>query len=686
MRNVRCMKPGSSINKHRRCRVKTAYFVLLLSFLFVTLWNCAPLPEASRKSGISEIYGVVSDRGSGTPISGVRVDLEGKSVVTFSDTQGLYSIRNLPGGSYTLRFSLDGYRTLKMKDVQIGRGEHYRLNVALLKKTELAKKKTTSSEKTYQAQTQSYRKKGKEPAPAKPEPPPESIAELPFEKVITHRQHSAPLRAAAHNDNEEYPFYLDYLNRYRDIQDVYRQDFRDRFIIRVVDGQGKPCFHYPFAIEDAAGQQLWQAVTYTNGENVIFPHIMFHEFSGDKLFVRLEKGGKPTRLPVKTDFDRITTIDLRSAPAEENLSLDLLFILDTTGSMGDEIQQLKDNLYSIYTRIKNYFSTLPIRFGLILYRDRGDDYVVKRFQFTGSIDEFQRLIDDIKSRGGGDTPEDIQAALEAALHQMDWQPEAAKLAFLIADAPPHLDYDEKFTYPDAALEANARGIKCYTIGASGLDVAGEYVFRQLSAITYSEFIFLTYGESGESEGRGVGKVSHHTGDNYESHNLDDLLVNIVKKEMAYQLPAELVRRRAPDPKIQERYLKTRLDNLWSQVAKQLNEFLPEQPVAVLAPIEASEAELDGLAKYLQQMSVVSILEAHKMKLVERERLKELLEEKGLSLAGLIRDENFEELYTLLGSNVIFLGEVSYAGVDRVIFMRAVKTDNSRIIAAARIRL
>lgn len=666
--------------------MKAPYFVLLLSFLFVTLWNCAPLPKTSQESGISEIYGVVLDRENGDPLPGVRIDLEGKSTVTFTDTEGLFSLRYLPGGAYTVRFSLDGYQTLKMKNVQIGRGEHYRLNVALLKQEKLAKKKSTAEKKNPRAQTSAYGKKKKEPAPVKPEPPAESIAELPLEKVISRRSHSAPLRAAAHNDNEEYPFYLDYLNRYRDIQGVYQQDFSDRFIVRIVDGQGKPCFHYPFAIEDAAGQQLWQSVTYSNGENVVFPDIMFREFTGDKLFVHLEKGGKSTRLPVKTDFDRITTIDLRSAPAEENLSLDILFILDTTGSMGDEIQQLKDNLYSIYTRIKNYFTSLPIRFGLILYRDRGDEYVVKQFQFTGSIDEFQRLIDDIKSRGGGDTPEDIQAALEVALHRIDWQPKAVKLAFLIADAPPHLDYDEEFTYPDAALEANSRGIKLYTIGASGLDVAGEYVFRQLSALTYGEFIFLTYGESGESEGRGVGKVSHHTGDNYESHNLDDLLVNIVKKEMAYQLPAELVRRQAPDPKMQERYLKTRLDNLWSQVTKQLDEFLPEQPVAVLAPIEASEAELGGLAKYLQQVSVVSLLESHKIKLVERERLKELLEEKGLTLAGLIQGENFEELYTLLGSNVIFLGEVSYAGVDRVIFVRAVETDNSRIIAAARIRL
>jgi Mg-chelatase subunit ChlD len=493
-------------------------------------------------------------------------------------------------------------------------------------------------------------------------------------------------KAAAHNDNEEYPYFLQFLERFRAIRDVHHQDFADRYLVKITSGQQQPLLNIPFRIYDEAGKTLWEAVSYSNGENVIFPHLMISQAASDNLMVEVVYNGESIRQPLTRQYQRLTEIAVASAKPQSDLSLDILFVLDTTGSMQDEIRQLQDTIVSIHTRIKNLFNFLPIRFGLILYRDRGDEYVVKTFAFTGDLERFQEHLDQVQAGGGGDYPEDLQSALHEALQKLEWNPAAVKLAFVVADAPPHLDYQQDYTYLDAALEANRRGIKIHTIGASGLKIEGEYIFRQISAITYSEFVFLTYGEQGESEGAGVGKVSHHTGDNYESHQLDDLVVNIVRRELSYQLPDAVAARKEIPPQSQENHLRIRMDNLWSQILKQLHESFHGTPVGVLPPFQVTASQVDTLAQYLHQISTISLLESKAIKLVERERLEQIVQEKGLTLAGFVQPQNYSEIWELLGSNVIFFGEVSHAGVDRAVFMRAVRTDNGQIIAAARVRL
>ena len=61
-------------------------------------------------------------------------------------------------------------------------------------------------------------------------------------------------------------------------------------------------------------------------------------------------------------------------------------------------------------------------------------------------------------------------------------------------------------------------------------------------------------------------------------------------------------------------------------------------------------------------------------------------EHGFSLTKIIQQERYDDLFQLLKSNVIFMGNLTFAGIDPVIFMRAVRTDNAELVAAARIRL
>ncbi|MFZ0390574.1 MAG: carboxypeptidase regulatory-like domain-containing protein [Calditrichia bacterium] len=649
--------------------------ILFFTFILIT---CAPLPKTSPATGSAEIYGVVSDSSTGEPLAGAQVKLADSRGIS-TDYDGRYSVKNLAAGTYTVKVEASGYRLMIIKNVKLNPGVHLKLDAQLQESPLKSDPKISKKNQEYTTRQQGE----KPPVENKPESrvPPEK-----YEPVRRDLQ-SSILKAAAHNDNEEYPFYLDYLQRYNDVDEVVHLAFRNRYTVYIQSGQGDPLFNMPFSILKKDGSIVWKSVTYTNGESVIFPEIMHRGEKPGRLFIRVEGENGGRSYPVNTAFERITTIRLSQSQPAAGLPLDLLFILDTTGSMGDEIQQLKDNLVAIYTRISNSFAGLPLRFGLVVYRDRGDDYVVNHFPFTENIAEFQRIIDQIETDGGGDKPEDLQSALKTALSEMQWNPQAVKLSFIMADAPPHTDYKQDFDYVKAALEAARRGIKIYTIGASGLDAAGEYVFRQLAALTYSEFIFLTYGESGESEGSGdPGKVSHHTGDNYESHNLDDLVVNIVRRELSYQIPGMPAELKPADPRNQEYFLQIRLDNLWAQMLKQIDEFSPDDTVAVLAPFRYSDSLLNQTADFLQQLSTISLLQHPRIKLVERERLQEILQEWGLTLSGIIESENYGELHRLLKSDFLFLGDLSFAGMERVVFMKAVRTNDGEVIAAARIRI
>ena len=105
--------------------------------------------------------------------------------------------------------------------------------------------------------------------------------------------------------------------------------------------------------------------------------------------------------------------------------------------------------------------------------------------------------------------------------------DAVKLIFLIADAPPHLDYQGGPDYAADVRVAAARGIKIMPIASSGLDDQGEYIFRQLAQITMGRFTFLTYGADGASPGD---STTHHVSD-YAVLALDDLVVRLISDEL-----------------------------------------------------------------------------------------------------------------------------------------------------------
>src|SRR5690606_835509 len=131
--------------------------------------------------------------------------------------------------------------------------------------------------------------------------------------------------------------------------------------------------------------------------------------------------------------------------------LDVLFLLDATGSMGDEIAQLKTNTDAIATQADALDSNPDVRFAVTVYRDTEDDFVTATYDFTSDVAEFHAALNDIVAGGGGDYPEALDEGLADALAEPAWRDPAGttQLIFLVADAPPQVTRDVQTPYTDA---------------------------------------------------------------------------------------------------------------------------------------------------------------------------------------------------------------------------------------------
>jgi len=150
--------------------------------------------------------------------------------------------------------------------------------------------------------------------------------------------------------------------------------------------------------------------------------------------------------------------------ANQSPIVDVVFVLDTTGSMSGLIQTAKEKIWSIATTMASAQPTPDIRIGLVAYRDRGDQYITRTVDLSGDLDSVYAALMDFEAGGGGDTPESVNEALYEAVHSMSWSKgeQAYQVVFLVGDAPPHMDYNE-VRFPAIVASANEMGIVINTI-------------------------------------------------------------------------------------------------------------------------------------------------------------------------------------------------------------------------------
>lgn len=204
--------------------------------------------------------------------------------------------------------------------------------------------------------------------------------------------------------------------------------------------------------------------------------------------------------------------------------LDLTLVVDATGSMSDELEYLKAEIDGIAEAVHRMFPGVDQRYALIVYRDEGDQYVTRAFDFTGSLEDFRRTLSEQHASGGGDYPEAVHLALEQA-GKLSWRDGGtARVMFLVGDAPPH----DRFA--GEALEAvgglRSRGVRVFPVAASGARLKAELVMRTTAFLTLGQYLFLT-DHSGVGNPHARPRVP-----SYAVERLDRLMIRMIASELS----------------------------------------------------------------------------------------------------------------------------------------------------------
>jgi Mg-chelatase subunit ChlD len=165
----------------------------------------------------------------------------------------------------------------------------------------------------------------------------------------------------------------------------------------------------------------------------------------------------------------VKPVDLSVPPVNNHSNVrpkvEVVFALDTTGSMSGLIQAAKEKIWSIASTMAQAQPAPEIRMGLVAYRDRGDEYITRVVDLSADLDTMYATLMDFRADGGGDGPESVNQALYDSVHNMNWSqdPQAYKVVFLVGDAPPHMDYADDVKYPQIVKDAQKRNIIINTI-------------------------------------------------------------------------------------------------------------------------------------------------------------------------------------------------------------------------------
>jgi hypothetical protein len=171
-----------------------------------------------------------------------------------------------------------------------------------------------------------------------------------------------------------------------------------------------------------------------------------------------------------------------AAPAPRKPKVEVVFCLDTTGSMGGLIEGAKQKIWSVCNQIAGGRPLPDLKVGLVAYRDRGDAYVTKVFDLSDDLDAVHGHLKGFVAAGGGDAPESVNQALHDAVHKVSWgtNKKTLKIIFLVGDAPPHMDYKDDVKYPETCKKAAEKGILINAIQC-GADPACAKAWKDIAA-------------------------------------------------------------------------------------------------------------------------------------------------------------------------------------------------------------
>jgi hypothetical protein len=352
-----------------------------------------------------------------------------------------------------------------------------------------------------------------------------------------------PLKASAQqltagdvDDNLNFDHYLRYINHTLNNSDganpnsvIPVLDLKDRVTIRVIDSAGIGVSNAIVNIAlNGSDSSLISSRTGTDGIFRFFP--AQDGANGATRFKATisSSDGKSSSVGVMIDLktlgaSRMFTVTLPSYTSSLPDALDLVLVIDCTGSMSDELNYLRSEFGDMIGQIQAGNPNVSMRFALVVYRDEGDDFVVKHYEFTDSVSTMQAQLNQQAADGGGDYEEAVHKALKEGV-ALQWRGDnTLKLLFHVADAPPHNEYLQAAL--DQVTNARAKGVHIFPLAASGVADIAEYMMRAEASLTGGRYMFLT-----DDSGIGSSHAEPHI-QCYVVSTLEDLFVRVVDSQL-----------------------------------------------------------------------------------------------------------------------------------------------------------
>jgi len=340
------------------------------------------------------------------------------------------------------------------------------------------------------------------------------------EKEAPKRSYSRILTAGELSDFKKWKLWGDYSSAdFSKYSEHWKLSFLKRYCVQVQNSERKVAIgEKVFLIDRVKRDTVWAAITDNTGKAELW-----NDGGDEQAELEIHCAGELLNEPVL--FERgINRIRLKKGCNVSN-DVDICFVVDATGSMGDEISYLQSELNDIISSTATDHREARLHLSSVFYRDVHDEYLTRNLDFTSDAASLVKFISEQRAGGGGDFPEAVEDALTAALEKLKWTEGArTRILFLVLDAPPHDAAKERMEV--LIRRAASMGIRMVPIACSGVNKSTEYLMRCAALATNGSYVFLT-------DDSGVGNPHiKPTTDEFKVELLSDLLKRLMGEMIA----------------------------------------------------------------------------------------------------------------------------------------------------------
>lgn len=293
-----------------------------------------------------------------------------------------------------------------------------------------------------------------------------------------------------------------------------------RYVVQLQNNAYAAVINQPVYLKSKKTDKVvWSAITDNTGKAELWANFSGKEEADAEYYIEDAKGNK-TNDPVI--FEKGVNHLQSTENCGASNAVDIAFVVDATGSMGDEIEFLKFEMEDVMRKTFGKYNKLDIKVGSVFYRDRGDEYVTKYIDMQNDLLKVLNFVKLQRDGGGGDEPEAVDSAMDVAINKLSWRKEArTRIMFLFLDAPAH-DYAREDVYK-LVEKAAKMGIRIVPVACSGAGKTTEFMLRSIALATNGTYAFLT-----DHSGVG-GKHTEASTDSYDVELLNNLMQRVIEQ-------------------------------------------------------------------------------------------------------------------------------------------------------------